>query len=204
MTGGRISSTMTVDPITEQLPVTTFSSLTGGARGGAGSGTPQVAAIALAGVAAAGLTTLVAGAWAGIVPFVGPKLGFAPAGAAAWHWRLVDAVLNAVPGGVAVAGALVMLVALLRVRRGAGRVLLVVAGGAAVAAGAWMVLGTWALPLVSTIRPAPRVLTPADFWRLLGYHLGPGMVLVGSGVAAAVLGNRHRTVRLVYVGPSSP
>lgn len=187
------------DPITEQLPVTVLSPFTGGAvRPGSGQ---HLAPIALAGVLAAGVVTLVAGAWGGIVPFAGPGVGFAPAHATAWHWNLADALQSALPGTVAVLCGLLMLLALVRVRRGAGRALLVPAGILALAAGAWMVLAPWAFPLVGGIQPLPRVTTTAELWRLLGYHLGPGVVLVASGMAAALLGNQHRTVRFALVEP---
>jgi hypothetical protein len=190
---------MTAEPITEQLPVTVLSPFTGGAlRPGSGQ---HLAPIALAGVLVAGIVTLVAGVWGGIVPFAGPTFGLAPANSTTWHWSLADATQNAVPGAVAVVCGLLMLLALLRVRRGAGRVLLVPAGILAAAAGAWMVLAPWAFPLVSGTQALPRTLTSADFWRLFGYHLGPGVVLVASGVAAALLGNQHRTVRFALVEP---
>lgn len=190
---------MTAEPITEQLPVTVLSPFTGGSvRPGSGQ---HLAPIALAGVMVAGVVTLLAGAWGGLVPFVGPAFGFAPPHTTAWHWILADAVRNALPGAVAVACGLVMLLALLRVRRGGGRVLLVPAGVLAAAGGAWMVLAPFALPLLSGVHTLSRVVSAADFWRLLGYHLGPGLVLVASGIAGALLGNQHRTVRFALVEP---
>ena len=187
-------SSLPIDPVTEQLPVT----LPAGrpdARGAPGAPVVHLP-ITVAGIGVAAVLTLLVGAWTGVVPFAGPRFGFAPAGATPWHWRFVDGTLSAVPGAVAVLGAIVMLIALFRTRIGAGRVLLVLAGTLTASAGAWTIVGPWALPLVSNVgSPYAHVAGVQDFGRLVGYHLGPGVVLVGTGVAAAVLGNQHRTVR---------
>jgi hypothetical protein len=191
---------MQAEPITEQLP------LTGGvpalAQFGPGSrylGLP----ISLAGTAVAAATTVLVGAWSGIVPFAGPLFGFGLTGTPSWHWAFADAVLNALPGALAVGCGIAMLLSLWRVRSAGGRVLLVVAGVMAAAAGGWLVLGPWALPLMSSIGAgstgATGMVGPSGFARLVGYHLGTGMLLVASGTAAAVLGNQHRTVRFAVL-----
>jgi hypothetical protein len=86
--------------------------------------------------AASGTLLLLLGAWAGIVPFIGPYLNVAytPQPDTAWHWTAARAWLEVVPGAVVfVAGLLLIL--------STSRVVTVFSAWLAAAGGAWLVVG---------------------------------------------------------------
>lgn len=86
--------------------------------------------------ATSGALLLIAGAWAAIVPFIGPYLDFAytPATNTAWHWTTERGWFSVAPGAAAFAAGLLLLVSTNRVVTIAGCWL-------AIAAGAWLVVG---------------------------------------------------------------
>ena len=55
------------------------------------------------------MLTVLVGAWGGIVPFVGPIMGFNADASASWHWDLVHALLWAAPGALCVVFGLALL-----------------------------------------------------------------------------------------------
>jgi hypothetical protein len=188
------------EPITEQIPVLPALA----APWGIDPRTPLMP-VAVGGVALAGASIVLAGAWAGLVRFVGPLVGFGLPGATAWRWDLANATLGGIPGAVAVAAGLVMLLAVRRVRIGGGRAPVVLAGIMATLVGLWLVFGSWVLPLASGVRgDFSHVTRWSELGRLAGYALGPGVVLLACGIAGAVLGNQHRTVRLAAVRARRP
>jgi hypothetical protein len=83
-----------------------------------------------------GFLVLILGAWAAIVPFIGPYLNFAytPATNTAWHWTAARGWLEVAPGAAAFLGGLLMLVS-------ASRAVASFGGWLAVAGGAWLVVG---------------------------------------------------------------
>src|SRR4051794_23403985 len=86
--------------------------------------------------AASGSLLLLLGAWAALVPFIGPYLNVAytPQPDTAWHWTAARAWLEVVPGAVAfVAGLLLIL--------STSRLVTVFSAWLAAAAGAWLVVG---------------------------------------------------------------
>lgn len=90
-----------------------------------------------------GLLIVLLGAWAGIVPFIGPYLDFAytPSVNDSWNWTAGRGWLNVLPGAVAFVGGLLLLMSTSRVVALAG-------GWLAAAAGAWLIVGpTLAVPL---------------------------------------------------------
>ncbi|MBO0731554.1 MAG: hypothetical protein J2P57_20010, partial [Acidimicrobiaceae bacterium] len=94
-----------------------------------------------------GFLTLLVGAWAGIVAFVGPLWGFNASGTTSWVWNTNHWLLHLVPGAVAfVAGLLMMGQA--PARRATFRAPFFVSGLLAAAAGAWLILGPDVWPML--------------------------------------------------------
>jgi hypothetical protein len=90
-----------------------------------------------------GLMLLVLGAWAALIPFVGPYFNFAftPVPNDAWHWTAGRGWLELLPGAAAfVAGLLLLL--------GTNRLSLTFASWLGVAAGAWLVVGPVLAPRI--------------------------------------------------------
>jgi hypothetical protein len=91
--------------------------------------------------AASGALLLLLGAWAALVPFIGPYLNVAytPQPDTAWHWTEARAWMEVVPGAVAFLAGLLLIMS-------TSRVLAVFAGWLAAAAGAWLVVGPACAP----------------------------------------------------------
>ena len=134
----------------------------------------------------------VVGTWAGIVPYVGGFFGFGLGDAPAWHWTLDRALLDLIPGGAALFAALLLLVTRPALAMGTGRLVAGLALLLIMLAGVWLVLGSGAYHVIV---PGSRLPT---FTQLLGYHYGPGLLLVGFGAGALGLlprgGVRRRRV----------
>lgn len=126
----------------------------------------------------AGVLTFLLGAWAGIIPFVGPIFGFSADGTGSWHWNLAHAVLFLAPGAAACfAGLLAMISA-----AGGMRGLLGFAGVLAAACGGWLIVGPVAWPVlqgVAFFRTGAPALREFAYW--IGYSLGPGALLLALG-----------------------
>jgi hypothetical protein len=133
-------------------------------------------------LAVVALVALAVSAWGGIVPFVGPTFGFSADGSGSWHWNLNHAVLSLAPGALGVA-------------TGRARVLLVLAGTLAAAAGAWFVIGPWAMLVLHTsstyylAAPGSRIRVLAH---QVGYSLGTGLIITACGAFALGWAARHR------------
>lgn len=86
--------------------------------------------------AANGALLLILGAWAAIVPFIGPYLNFAytPATNTAWHWTAARGWLEVAPGVAAAVAGLLLVASTYRIRSMA-------ASWLAIAAGAWLIVG---------------------------------------------------------------
>lgn len=132
---------------------------------------------------AAGFLTLLLGAWAGIVAYVGPSFGFSADGTSAWTWNFTHGMLFLLPGaGAFLAGALTMM--------GAAtdrRAILGFAGILAAVCGAWLVVGPVAWPVLghaAFFRTIPSGTRDLAYW--IGYSLGPGGLLIALG--AFILG----------------
>ena len=126
------------------------------------------------------VATLLVGAWAGMVPYVGPLFGFGQGDAGAWQWTTDRAFLNLIPGA---AGVLAGLLLLLTMAFGRGRGLAAFAGLLAAVAGAWLVLGPSAYGALigSTTLETVHFGPVWNFVIRVGYHLGPGLLLVAFG-----------------------
>ena len=94
--------------------------------------------------ALSGIVLVVLGAWAALVPFIGPYFHFAftPAPTDVWHWTASRGWLSLLPGAAAFAAGLLLLV-------GTNRVVLSFASWLGVAAGAWLVVGPVLAPRIS-------------------------------------------------------
>jgi hypothetical protein len=128
-----------------------------------------------------GLLIVLVGGWAGIIPYIGPRFGYRANGPASFHWTTVHSLLYLVPGAVAVAWGLVILI-ILAVRGGRGLPFVkALAALGVIACGAWFVLG----PVVWPIFSSAVVFAPAQplvrFVNEVGYNLGPGLVLTILG-----------------------
>jgi hypothetical protein len=128
----------------------------------------------------AGFVTLLLGAWAGVVAYIGPIFGFSGDGESSWTWNLSHSVLFLAPGGAAVlAGMLLMGEG--RSSSPARRSILGFAGLLAAVCGAWLIIGPLAWPVLhgSRVFVGASALRELTYW--IGYALGPGALLLGLG-----------------------
>jgi hypothetical protein len=130
-----------------------------------------------------GVGTLLAGAWAAIVSLLAPSYGFPIDSVGAWHVTAHRLILHVVPGGVAVIGGLVLLIALPALRHGKGRI----AGGLAalvvMSSGAWLLLGRSALAAItgSTVIDSVGGSPSWAFLLRVAHEWGPGLLLLAFG-----------------------
>lgn len=139
-----------------------------------------------------GLVLVVLGAWAGILPYVGPLFGFRMDGTPSWTWTTAHWELNLAPGALVLLGGVLLLAG----RRGSTAL----GGLFAVLGGAWLVVGPLFASLWLTSGAQTRVAssTLAAAMRPLGYHYGTGLVIVVLG--AWVIGRRALEARASGAG----
>jgi hypothetical protein len=144
------------------------------------------------GLGTAGVVALLAAAWGGIVPYVGPLFGFSADGAGSWHWSLAHTLLFLVPGAVGVLLGLFVIAESRGVTVGKGRLSLAAAGALLILCGAWFAIGSYAWPVLNhsgtyfASASPKRILTYE-----LGYSVGVGLVLVMCGAFVAGWASRH-------------
>jgi hypothetical protein len=94
--------------------------------------------------ALSGLLLVVLGAWAALVPFIGPYFDFAytPAPNLAWMWTAERGYMEVAPGVAAVVGGLILLFS-------TSRVMAIFGAWLGIASGAWLILGP---PLAGYLR----------------------------------------------------
>ena len=138
-----------------------------------------------------GFIALVASAWGGIVPFVGPTFGFSADGAGSWHWELSHVVLGLIPGALGCLVALTLMApANATVTR--RRLSLSTAGIVGIASGAWFVIGPLAWPVLVNTHSYFVAATPLRVLEYqVGYALGPGLILVMCSAFAVGWAARH-------------
>ncbi len=150
------------------------------------------------GMLIAGIGAVLVGAWAGIIPFVGPKFGYTLGASAAWKLTSDHVYLQLAPGAAGVLAGLVFLGFVPgRDRASFWRGLAVVAGLLAAAAGAWLVVGPDAYTVVRHVGANGRTLPTRSLASLVtqvGYYLGPGVLLAVFGGMGLGLGP-HRCSR---------
>lgn len=131
--------------------------------------------------ATSGALLLVLGAWAGIVPFIGPYLDFAytPAAGTTWHWTDARGWFEVAPGAGAVAAGLLLLAA-------TNRALAVMASWLGVAAGAWLIVGPSLAGVLdqSLGSPDPASTTTVQALEALFFFYGIGALILAVGSAA--------------------
>lgn len=132
-------------------------------------------------VATSGLFAILVGAWAGIAVFVGPLFGYYVDGHGSWHWNLTRALLHFAPGVAAIVAGLILLSASPGILTARSRVHL--GGFLAIVAGAWLVIGPLAWPVLEGARhTAFSAAGPLNnLANQAGANLGPGLLLAILG-----------------------
>ena len=138
---------------------------------------------------------ILASAWGGLAPFIGPTFGFSGAGGRAWHWNLAHAVLGVAPAGAGIIGAMLVLGAagswrMRGVRGGVG-----LGGFLVLLAGGWFALGWIAWQPLEGYSYISSSSPFRHFVNVLGLAVGPGLILAAFG--AMMLGF------LAYAGAES-
>jgi hypothetical protein len=143
-------------------------------------------------LSAIGILTIAISAWGGIVPYIGPAIGFSADGTGSWSWNLTHSVLALIPGAI---GVLVGFSFLARVPAdGIGRrkASLGMAGLVAMACGAWFAIGPLAWRVIDNVGPYFVSTTPLrQLADQAGYSLGPGLLLGMGGAFAIGWATRH-------------
>jgi hypothetical protein len=154
------------------------------------------------GLAIAGFLVLVAGAWGGIIPFIGGSFDYSADHTATWTWNLAHGLLWLAPGAVAVVCGLAMMAMARRAGAGGARMGSAVAGIGALLAGAWFVVGPFAWPVFQSGNPITAARAARLFVERVGYSFAPGLALVALG--AMVAGWAVRPRPLAGAGAVSP
>lgn len=125
--------------------------------------------------AMSGILLLVLGAWAAIVPFVGPYIdvAYTPLPNDAWHWTAARGWLEVAPGAAAFVGGLLLLMS-------ASRVMTMVGGWLAAAGGAWLIVGP---PLSNALGVSIGVPEPSGG----PWHRAFDAVVLFYGIGALIL-----------------
>ena len=133
--------------------------------------------------ATSGVLLIILGAWAGIVPFIGPYLDFAytPATNTTWHWTDARGWFEVAPGAAALAGGLLLLL-------GTNRAVAIAGSWLGVAAGAWLIVGPSLADVLnqSMGSPDPTSTTTVQALEELFFFYGVGALILF--VAAVALG----------------
>jgi len=128
-----------------------------------------------------GMLVAMLGVWGGLIPFIGPYFHYAYTPDAAWTYSTGRLWLEILPGGLALLGGLIMLVAVGRHTALGGAVLGMVAG-------AWFALGNVFAPLWTSANPAGVPASATTGMRVveqIGFFTGLGIALVLVAAAAA-------------------
>jgi len=143
-----------------------------------------------AGLALVGLATLIAGAWGGIAPYIGPAFGFKFSNLGSFQWTQANALLRLAPGAVAALAGLVLLVG--GARLGGTRAGPWFWGLVTVLCGAWFVIGPAVWELLGNGNPIIQGLpsSTGTFINRIGDQLGEGLLLAFLGANAMGLVSR--------------
>jgi hypothetical protein len=156
------------------------------------------------GLGTAGVVAVLASAWGGIVPYVGPIFGFSADGAGSWYWNLGHSVLALVPGAAGVLLGLFVIAESRGVTVGKGRLTLATAGILLILCGAWFAVGPYAWPVLTNSGTYFASSTHTRFLTYeLGYSVGVGLLLVMCGAFVAGWASRH-SPRSAVVAESPP
>ena len=128
--------------------------------------------------AMSGFLLILLGLWGALIPFVGPYLDFAFTPDQAWTWTIGGGWLEVLPGVVAVAGGLLLLVS-------RNRATAMLGGWLAVIAGAWFVVGRARPDRWTSERSAHRSRSRRPSVVLeLSYFYGLGALIIFLGAVA--------------------
>ncbi len=157
------------------------------------------------GLGTVGVVTILAAAWGGLVAFIGPTFGFSGDGTGSWHWSLTHAVVGLIPGAVAVIMGFVILGETRSVPFGRGRVGLATAGTIAGLCGAWLTVGPFAWPVADNTGSYFVVASPLrGLAYLIGYALGPGLIVTAGGAFALGWASRHQATSIQVLADPLP
>jgi hypothetical protein len=152
-----------------------------------------------------GVIAVAVSAWGGLVPYLGPAIGFGGDGTPSWHWSLSHTLIGLVPGAVGLVVGLLLL-APRGTAVGRSKFALSWSGLVAIASGAWFMIGPLAWPVLYTSRAYFQAATPLrelEYW--IGYALGPGLILAVCGAFALGWAARHdRPLRARSTGQDMP
>jgi len=129
--------------------------------------------------AASGFLLILLGAWGALIPFVGTYLDFAFTPEQAWTWTVGRGWLEVLPGAVAAAGGLLLLVS-------GNRASAMLGGWLAVIAGAWFVVGRSLTGLLN-VGDAGTPVAVVEAKRValeLAYFYGLGALIMFLGAVA--------------------
>jgi len=154
-----------------------------------------------------GLAIVLVGIWGGLIPFVGPVFGYTMGDVGAFVWTEGRATLHLAPALAAIAGGLLLARRTGQSGRGVGAVL-------ALGGGAWFVIAPSLHPLWAPSGDAAGGMAMgqagmsmggsalADALSALGYHYGPGALIIGlAGLALGLLlAGRTRRAPVAPVG----
>jgi hypothetical protein len=154
---------------------------------------PQRLRVRSLGLALVGVVAVLASAWGGIVPYVGPLFGYSGDGTGSWYWSTPHAVLALAPGALGVFLGLVVIGEARGVVFGRGRITLAMAGALLMVVGAWFAIGPFAWPVLASTGP---YFVSGSHLRVLayevGYSIGTGIVLVVCGAFVDGWAARHQ------------
>lgn len=157
------------------------------------------------GLGSASFLLVLAAAWGGIVPFIGPLFGYSADGSGSWHWSLTHAVMAVVPGAIAVLMGLMVLGSTRTRVVGRGRLSLAGAGLVTLACGAWFAVAPWAWPVVDNRHSFFVLASPLhQLANIAGYALGPGMIVAACGAFFLGWAARHQSMGAATVGHAVP
>ncbi|MDT4942836.1 MAG: hypothetical protein QOJ34_2925 [Pseudonocardiales bacterium] len=125
--------------------------------------------------ALSGFLLLLLGAWAALVPMIGPyfDVAYTPNPGDAWHWTGGRGLYEVLPGGIVFLGGLLLIIS-------ASRVMGLLGGWLAVAGGTWLLIGPSLAPALTVALGTPD---PAGGDR----HRALDALLVFYGVGAAAV-----------------
>jgi hypothetical protein len=144
--------------------------------------------------ALSGVLLVVLGAWAALIPFVGPYFNFAftPAPNDAWHWTAGRGWLELLPGAAAFVAGLMLLL-------GTNRVSLTFASWLGIASGAWLVVGPVLAPRIGLNAgfpdPGSNVSVQTVESLLFYYALGAGILFFAATALGRLSVHSVRDVR---------
>lgn len=154
----------------------------------------EAARVGRLGLGTVGVLIVLVSAFAGVVAYVGPIIGYHADGSGSWHWDLAHTLLALLPGAVGVVVGLAITAEARGVVIGRGRFTLALAGFIIILCGGWLAVGPLAWPVITNHGAYFEAARP---FRLLlnelGYSIGPGVLLAVAGGFVAGWSSRHQS-----------